>query len=115
LPPIDSYFISTVLTCGFPAALLFMWILFRATRMSWRISRQLQLGTDTAEGEWPAVDSTEVEAREAAWREARVWRIAAALMPVLMLNSFFGNTFTLYSVAPIGWLLVGWISAGELR
>ena len=32
LPPIDSYFISTVLTCGLPAALLFMWILFRATR-----------------------------------------------------------------------------------
>jgi hypothetical protein len=36
-------------------------------------------------------------------------------MPVLILNSFFGNTFTLYSVAPLGWLLVGWISAGEMR
>jgi hypothetical protein len=52
---------------------------------------------------------------ESAWREARVWRIAATLMPVLILNSFFGNTFTLYSVAPLGWLLVGWISAGALR
>jgi hypothetical protein len=114
LPPIDSYFISTVLTCGFPAALLFMWILFRATRMSWRISRELQLedGMDLTEDD---DDSCELESRELAWREARVWRIAAALMPVLMLNSFFGNTFTLYSVAPIGWLLVGWISAGELR
>ena len=113
LPPIDSYFISTVITCGLPAALLFMWILFRATRMSWRISRQLQLRRSKSN-----VDETgemDMEAMEVEWREARVWRIAAALMPVLMLNSFFGNTFTLYSVAPIGWLLVGWISAGTLR
>jgi hypothetical protein len=36
-------------------------------------------------------------------------------MPALMLNSVFGNTFTLYSVAPIGWLLVGWISAQQSR
>jgi hypothetical protein len=32
-------------------------------------------------------------------------------MPVLVLNSFFGLTFSLYSVAPIAWLLIGWISA----
>jgi hypothetical protein len=50
-----------------------------------------------------------------AWREARVWRIAATLMPVLILNSLFGNTFTLYSVAPVAWLLIGWISAAGLR
>jgi len=93
LPPIDSYFISTVITCGLPAALLFIWILLRATRMSWRAFRQAEHGSS----------------------EARVWRIAATLMPVLILNSFFGNTFTLYSVAPVGWLLVGWISAGEMR
>jgi len=31
-------------------------------------------------------------------------------MPVLILNNMFGNTFTLYSVAPFGWLLVGWVS-----
>jgi hypothetical protein len=36
-------------------------------------------------------------------------------MPVLILNSLFGNTFTLYSVAPVAWLLVGWISAGQVR
>jgi len=47
--------------------------------------------------------------------EQKVWRIAATLMPVLILNSLFGNTFTLYSVAPIGWLLIGWISAEHLR
>jgi hypothetical protein len=92
LPPIDSYFISTVLTCGLPTALLFIWILLRAARMSWRSFRNAEPGSP----------------------EARVWRIAATLMPVLILNSFFGNTFTLYSVAPIAWLLVGWISAGAL-
>lgn len=103
LPPIDSYFISTVLTCGLPAALLFMWILFRATRMSWRASRQAEVGSLAGNSD------------DVAWREARVWRISATLMPVLILNSMFGNTFTLYSVAPVAWLLIGWISAGTLR
>jgi membrane associated rhomboid family serine protease len=93
LPPIDSYFISTVITCGLPTALLFMWILLRATLMSWRSYRRAASGSG----------------------EQRVWRIAATLMPVLILNSIFGNTFTLYSVAPIGWLLVGWISAQQAR
>ena len=71
--------------------------------MSWRATRRLE------------VVLRENETDDIAWREARVWRIAATLMPVLILNSFFGNTFTLYSVAPVGWLLVGWISAGTLR
>ena len=93
LPPIDSYFISTVIACGLPTALLFIWILLRATRMSWRAFRNAESGSP----------------------EARMWRIAAMLMPVLIFNSFFGNTFTLYSVAPVVWLLVGWISAGSLR
>ena len=93
LPPIDSYFISTVVACGLPTALLFMWILIRATRMSWRAFRRAGPGS----------------------QDERVWRIAATLMPVLILNSLFGNTFTLYSVAPIGWLLIGWISAEQLR
>jgi hypothetical protein len=93
LPPIDSYFISTVVTCGLPTALLFMWILIKASRMSWRAFRNAEPGS----------------------AEPRVWRIAATLMPVLILNSLFGNTFTLYSVAPIGWLLIGWISAERLR
>ena len=93
LPPIDSYFISTVVTCGLPTALLFVWILAKATRMSWRAFRNAEPGS----------------------AEARLWRIAAMLMPVLILNSLFGNTFQLYSVAPIGWLLIGWISAEHLR
>jgi len=61
--------------------------------MSWRSYRQAEPGSP----------------------EARLWRIAATLMPVLILNSMFGNTFTLYSVAPLGWLLIGWISAGQVR
>jgi hypothetical protein len=93
LPPIDSYFISTVVTCGLPTALLFMWILIKATRMSWRSFRCAEAGSS----------------------EQRVWRIAATLMPVLILNSLFGNTFTLYSVATIGWLLIGWISSEQLH
>lgn len=93
LPPIDSYIISTVITSGLPAALLFIWIVFRATRISWRAFRQAEPGS-AAE---------------------RRWRIAATLMPVLILNSFFGNTFTLYSVAPVAWLLIGWISAAAMK
>jgi hypothetical protein len=133
LPPIDSYFISTVLTCGLPAGLLFIWILFRAMRMSWRQVRRAEAQSDeTNSAELQSVElgsrgvgslgvgsldvgSLDFGSPESAWREARVWRIAATLMPVLILNSFFGNTFTLYSVAPLGWLLVGWISAGALR
>jgi hypothetical protein len=68
-----------------------MWILWRATLMSWRSYRGATRGS----------------------AEARIWQVVAALMPALMLNSVFGNTFTLYSVAPIGWLLIGWISAQQ--
>lgn len=93
LPSVDSYFISLVISCGLPAALLFMWILGRAAIISWRHFREATRGSI----------------------EGQVWRIVTALMPALILNSFFGNTFTLYSVAPVGWLLVGWISAHELR
>jgi hypothetical protein len=70
-----------------------MWILGRAAIISWRHFREKTRGSI----------------------ESQVWRIVTALIPALILNSFFGNTFTLYSVAPVGWLLVGWISAHELR
>ena len=42
-------------------------------------------------------------------------RIIAALMPVFILNNFFGLTFSLYAVAPLGWLIIGWISGQEGR
>ena len=86
--------------------------------MRWSIVR-LRLRNHCEVETWevgsPDFELSSPSVSDAAWREARVWRIAAALMPVLMLNSMFGNTFTLYSVAPIGWLLVGWISAASLR
>ncbi len=37
------------------------------------------------------------------------------MMPMLILNSFFGLTFSIYSAAPIAWLLIGWISAEAAR
>lgn len=93
LPPIDSYFIASVITCGLPAAILFLVILMRALMLSWRAFRSAPSGS----------------------ANAQVWRVVAALMPALILNSLFGNTFTLYSVAPVGWLIVGWISAQNFR
>jgi len=36
-------------------------------------------------------------------------------MCALVLNAVFGLTFTLYSVAPLAWLFMGWISAKTLR
>jgi hypothetical protein len=36
-------------------------------------------------------------------------------MPALILNSIFGLTFTLYSVAPLAWLFIGWISRETVR
>jgi len=81
------------IACGIPAALLFLWILARASGISMRAARRATVGTP----------------------EAAIARIVAALMPAIVLNTFFGLTFTLYSVAPIAWLLIGWISAEELR
>lgn len=93
MPPIDSFIIVLAIACGIPAALLFLWILARAMWMSMRAARRATVGTP----------------------EAAIARIVAALMPAIILNTFFGLTFTLYSVAPIAWLLIGWISAEELR
>lgn len=93
MPPIDSFIIVLAIACGIPAALLFLWILARAMWMSLRAARRATVGTP----------------------EAAVARIVAALLPAIILNTFFGLTFTLYSAAPIAWLLIGWISAEELR
>lgn len=90
LPPIDSFILVLAIACGIPGALLFLWILSRATWLSVRTTRRT------------TPDGTP---------KATVNRIAAALMPALILNSMFGLTFTIYSVAPVAWLLIGWISA----
>lgn len=93
LYPIDSFVAVLVVGCSLPAALLFLWILARATLLSVRVFKR-------APPESP---------------EAVVRRIAAAMMPMLILNSFFGLTFSIYSAAPIAWLLIGWISAEAAR
>jgi len=91
LPPIDSFILVVAVACGIPGALLFVWILGRTTWFSFKNAR--------------APDDGDMTAR----------RIVAALMPALVLNSVFGLTFTLYAVAPLAWLLMGWVSREALR
>ena len=86
---IDNYFFSLTKSAGIPALLLVVWILFRAFYFCWRGWR-------------------ESEPHSA---QADLWRIALALMSSFILNNFFGTSFVIYSVAPLGWLLIGWISA----
>ena len=93
LPAIDSFILVVAIACGIPGALLFAWILGRATWLSIVTARQ------------PQSDGGNMGTR----------RIVAAIMPALILNSIFGLTFTLYSVAPLAWLFIGWISAETLR
>jgi len=90
---IDNFILVLAVAVGIPGALLFVWILARATFLAWRQTRLLE--PDSA--------------------DAVMARIIAALMPVFVLNNFFGLTFSLYAVAPIGWLIIGWISAQESR
>ena len=93
LPPIDNFILVLAIACGIPGALLFVWILSRATWLSLSIARQAQ----------PDAPGFQIK------------RIVASLMPSLVLNSIFGLTFSIYSVAPIAWLLIGWISAETMR
>ncbi len=90
---IDNFVLVLAVAGGIPAALLFLWILGRATLFAFRQTRR---ETETT-------------------TEATVARIIAALMPIFILNNIFGLTFSLYAVAPIGWLLIGWISGQEGR
>lgn len=90
--PIDNFVLVLAVACGIPGALLFVWILSRATWFSVRLARA------------PAGESN-----------TGVRRIVASIMPALILNSIFGLTFTIYSVAPVAWLLIGWISAETLK
>jgi hypothetical protein len=91
LPPIDSFILVVAIACGIPGALLFMWVLGRST--------------------WLAF----INARAPGNGDVVTHRIVAAIMPALVLNSIFGLTFSLYSVAPLAWLFVGWISRERMR
>jgi hypothetical protein len=91
LPPIDSFILVVAVACGIPGVLLFIWILGRAA--------------------WLSINN----ARSPDDEDGTIRRIVAALMLALILNSIFGLTFTLYSVAPLAWLFMGWISREALR
>ena len=91
LPPIDSFILVVAVACGIPGVLLFIWILGRTAWLSIRNAR-----SPDDEG-------------------GTVRRIVAAVMLALILNSIFGLTFTLYSVAPMAWLLIGWVSRETVR
>lgn len=93
MPPIDNAILVMAVACGIPGALLFVWIISRAGWFSVSMARKARDDTDGA----------------------NLKRIAASLMLPLLLNSVFGLTFTMYSAAPIAWLLIGWISRERLR
>ena len=93
LPPTDSYVLSVTLACGIPAGLLCLWIFGHATRISWWAFRRADPGS----------------------HESATWRVMLAIMSVLAFINLFGYSFLLVSVAPIGWLLIGWVSAEHLR
>ena len=92
-PPIDNHFFSLALSAGLPAALLLVWIFWRSLRTSIKLCRQSETGS----------------------RELTEGRIALALVASLLLNNFFGTSFVIYSIAPLGWLLIGWLSARSME
>jgi hypothetical protein len=93
LPPIDNTILLHGITCGFPGMLLFVWILSHASWIAFRGAKN--------EDQDPERLQTK--------------QIIAALMCALIVNSIFGLTFTLYSVAPLVWLFMGWVSVESLK
>ena len=86
---IDNHFLSLALSAGIPAALLLLWILLRSLIFCFRSWRDSTPGTERCD----------------------LWRIMLALNATFILNNFFGTSFTIYSIAPLGWLMIGWVSA----
>ncbi|MDQ6651924.1 MAG: O-antigen ligase family protein, partial [Acidobacteriota bacterium] len=103
---IDNFVLVLAVACGIPGALLFLWILGSATWFAFRQTRRVHHPRRAVHLGAPIVPETP---------ETALTRIIAALMPMFVLNNLFGLTFSLYAVAPIGWLLIGWISAEEGR
>lgn len=89
--PVDNHFLTMAVSIGVIPTLLLVWILFRAFGICFKGWRR--------------------SARDCV--EFSNWRIAMALVSSFILNNFFGTSFAIYSVAPIGWLLLGWISANS--
>ena len=85
---IDNHFLSLALSAGIPAALLLLWILIRSLVLCFRSWRASSPGSEQAD----------------------LWRILLALNATFVLNNFFGTSFTIYSIAPLAWLIIGWVS-----
>lgn len=85
---IDNHFLSFAVSAGVPAAILLIWILLRAFGYCIRFWKESEPGSD----------------------DFMLARIAMALLSTHILNNFFGTSFVIYSVAPLGWFLLGWIS-----
>lgn len=85
---IDNHFFGLALAAGIPAALLLFWILISSLVICFRGWRNSAPDTE----------------------RSGLWRIGMALTATFILNNFFGTSFTIYSVAPLGWLILGWIS-----
>ena len=72
---------------------MFIWIFWRSFRNSMRLCREAERGS----------------------KEFTDARIAMTLVATLILNNFFGTSFVIYSIAPLGWLLLGWVSARSME
>ena len=73
--------------------MLFIWVVSRGTWLSIRAARQESLASESSV----------------------IKRIVAASMCAIALNTIFGMTFGLYSVAPLAWMFMGWVSAETSR
>ena len=85
---IDNHFLSLAISAGVPAMILLIWILLRAFGYCIKLWNESDSNSD----------------------EFVYIRIAMALLSSYILNNFFGTSFVIYSIAPLGWFLVGWIS-----
>jgi hypothetical protein len=91
--PIDNHFFALATSAGLPAAILFIWVFWRCFKTSLQMCR-------TADRDSP---------------EFTTARITLALVATLILNNFFGTSFVIYSIAPLGWLILGWLSARSVE
>ncbi len=85
---IDNYFLTLALSAGVPALILLLWILLRSFSYCIKLWGESETDSD----------------------DFVLARIAMALLSSFILNNFFGTSFVIYSVAPLGWYLIGWIS-----
>lgn len=90
---VDNHFLTLAISAGLPAMLILIWILLGAARLGLRSWLSTDEGSD----------------------ESTYWRIALALLSSFFLNNIFGTSFVMYSIAPIGWLLLGWIAMNGMR